>query len=798
MKHRISQVSIIVIFLMLFSSVSAGVLKSLQFSDKEIKWTEIQGADGVEYVLPEIDGLRMTSEIGKPSLPVKYIRLLIPVDKDVESIEFVDVNEKKLPGSYLIYPAQPPIPLSDRYTEPDFVKPDVAVYGSDKPFPVQRVEVVHDGYFDGSNHIVTIAIYPLQYLPSKREVIFAESIEFKLKLTKSKMVPLKVKIRKEKSQRIYNKILRNLIDNPEDIPVYQNVPPEGRGLGKPSSIQSGPLPAYEYVIITRDSIKDAFEPFLEWKKRKGLDIGVVTVEEILSTYSGDLISGIYDDAGKIRQYLSDAYLDGTIWVLLAGDHTIVPTRYGNHSNDHTDIYNIIPSDLYFADFNGDWDVDGVEPNGKNLYGEKNDDDVDYNPEIFVGRVPCTNRKDIENWIEKVLNYEMDPGNGDYVYLLNQYWIQGGDIYSNPDYVKDHYPSTFTHTIWYNTTIHEATDVVNEMSKNYGIINLYTHGAPNSIRIKPDSYTENNRIYTTDDGTTWGDPSEVAGDGLDGLKNYFHYSVVYSISCDVAAWDDIDISRCPGRSFGEGFTVMYKHTGCVAFLGNTRAGYMSGSPQYGPSMDLHKIFCDLLSNGSIDPESGKSYLHIGVAEAVSKLNYTGSEYHHLRLTHNLLGCPEMEIWTDIPSQFTNVSITDNGNSITVNAGVSGATICVSSGDNGASYHLVADNVSQYTFTTSVRPLYITITKHNYIPYTAVTGGTFTSNEYWFGNMHILGDVVVGSGKTLTTLPYAAVNLNGHAIRSTGGTVIVESGAGIGPEVRLMCGVSVAFRGNLKKA
>jgi len=97
MKHRISQVSIIVIFLMLFSSVSAGVLKSLQFSDKEIKWTEIQGADGVEYVLPEIDGLRMTSEIGKPSLPVKYIRLLIPVDKDVESIEFVDINEKNSP-----------------------------------------------------------------------------------------------------------------------------------------------------------------------------------------------------------------------------------------------------------------------------------------------------------------------------------------------------------------------------------------------------------------------------------------------------------------------------------------------------------------------------------------------------------------------------------------------------------------------------------------------------------------------------------------------------------------------------
>ena len=286
----------------------------------------------------------------------------------------------------MIYPAQPPIPLSDRYTEPDFVKPDVAVYGSDKPFPVQRVEVVHDGYFDGSNHIVTIAIYPLQYLPSKREVVFAEDIKFKLKFSESRRTPLRVKTRRRKNQRIYNEILKDLIDNPEDISGYQYIPPENGGLGKPNSVQSGPLPAYEYVIITRDSLKDAFEPFIEWKTRKGLDIGVVAVEEILSTYSGDLISGIYDDAGKIRQYLSDAYLDGAVWVLLAGDHTIVPTRYGNHLNDCTGSYDLIPSDLYFADFNGDWEVDE-----DNNYGEQDNDDVDYNPEVFVGRIPCTNR-----------------------------------------------------------------------------------------------------------------------------------------------------------------------------------------------------------------------------------------------------------------------------------------------------------------------------------------------------------------------------------------------------------------------
>ena len=50
--------------------------------------------------------------------------------------------------------------------------------------------------------------------------------------------------------------------------------------------------------------------------------------------------------------------------------------------------------------------------------------------------------------------------------------------------------------------------------------------------------------------------------------------------------------------------------------------------------------------------------LGVAEAVSKQKYisNGHTYgHRLNLAHNLLGCPETEIWTNTPSQFTSASV-----------------------------------------------------------------------------------------------------------------------------------------------
>lgn len=101
--------------------------------------------------------------------------------------------------------------------------------------------------------------------------------------------------------------MEKVVDNPQDIPLYRVSP----SIGKVMKIQAGPLPSYEYVIITSNTLKEKFKAFVSWKKRKGLDIGIVTMEEITANYTKDEISDITDNVGALRQYLYESYDSGT-------------------------------------------------------------------------------------------------------------------------------------------------------------------------------------------------------------------------------------------------------------------------------------------------------------------------------------------------------------------------------------------------------------------------------------------------------------------------------------------------------
>jgi hypothetical protein len=233
----------------------------------------------------------------------------------------------------LIFPAQPDIPTSVDYRKHNFVKPDPSIYESDEPYPSEIATVVGNGYFDGDNHVVTLAVYPLQYRPKSGLFTLFSSIDFELKMKAGKTREIHGGVRSEENQKIYYDILKKLVDNPQDIPLYQVRPM----LGKAMSIQTNPLPSYEYVIISTNALKDNLKPFISWKKRKGLNIGVITMEQILTYYSTDLISGITDNAGALRQYLSDSYYYGspkTMYALFAGDYTVVPIRCGAGSENN--------------------------------------------------------------------------------------------------------------------------------------------------------------------------------------------------------------------------------------------------------------------------------------------------------------------------------------------------------------------------------------------------------------------------------------------------------------------------------
>lgn len=731
------------LFLIIFIStnfLSGQVTHNVTFSKPELILKVITGGDSLEYAKLAYTGLQQMDDIGKPSLPVKYIKLIIPPDEEVDNIVLNITNKEKisLPGK--IYPAQPGIITSIDAENPGFVKPDSTVYESDTPWPSEMVKTLRHGYFDGSNHIVTLAVCPFQYYPKSDRLEFFTNISFSLRFKSAESKAIYVPNRYRKNQEIYDAILNDIVDNPRDISAYSS-PPNLLDSGVyPPYKPWTPLPSYEYVVITNQTLKPGFDKFVNWKRRKGLDIGVITVEEITncSFYSnGDEISGIEDDAGKIRQYLYDGYHAGiTVWALLAGDYNEIP-RYGLQVNykpeGSPNPWEKIPADLYFSEFNGDWNVDGDAFYGEPDEGEFGGDSPEFEPEIFVGRLLCIEEEDIIKWTDKILKYEQNPGNGNYDYLTRSFMIQG-DQYQLNDHasiISQKLPM-FTHEFMeeddiYNPTSPLPNTVIDEMKTRYGLFSFLTHSGPiGLVTMSKDLNTVPGNRHNINSLDIWEGTSEIPdnGDGLDCLENFDYPSILYAMGCDNIPFDDYH-TISDQRNIGEAFTVLTQ-SGGPAVLGYTR------NAGFSPSRYLYEKFAEKLTesyNGT-----NESYAHIGQAYAVSK---TYSDHKH-NLSHNLIGCPETKIWLNEPQTFENIYITDNGSQITIDAGIDGCTICVCSVDESEAYHSVAVNTSNHTFTTEVRPIYITITKHNYIPF---TNTMINGNVTWSGEMTVTEDITI---------------------------------------------------------
>ena len=152
--------------------------------------------------------------------------------------------------------------------------------------------------------------------------------------------------------------------------------------------------------------------------------------------------------------------------------------------------------------------------------------------------------------------------------------------------------------------------------------------------------------------------------------------------------------------------------------------------------------------------------------MSKVGHSnGPTYYHWNiLTHNLVGCPEMPMWTVTPTTF-NSSVSENGTSVTVNTGGAIADkICVMSALNDG-YFQVRSNVSSYTFTNVSKPYYATITKHNYIPYQNVLTNVFIENRPAINSTAYLNCQTLSAG-------YDVIPNNGIV-----GNVVIQSGANI---------------------
>lgn len=725
------------------------------FDFDKLKIESKLGGDGNTYTELEYENCYINDSIGYPSLPYRYLRFIVPNEPLSFSISINESTNETVGLSTPLLPIQSPVPTSVSQSSIQFNSSNLSVYTSMEIYPKNSVEIVNEGYLDGNKRILTVRVAPVQYRSSTNQLYFHPVMKFTISYNNQFVRNNRMGISSISSVNgIKNDELTKLLDfveNKSDINSFVNSPQL-----RMTAIGMN-LPSYEYVVVTSESLAPYFKRLIDWKRQKGLNAGIVTIQDILNDASitKDEVSNLSDDAGRLRQYLRLAYQNGTKYVLLGGNDTVVPIRYGSGYNNKWNLDDEIdgakiPSDLYFSDLNGNWNVDGDE-----YLGEPNEDNIDYYPEIYVGRVLCKNGTEVENYVYKLLKYEQNPGNGDFGYLKKAFYTQADQMQDlkQANFIATSlsgiFPSyvIFQEKEGYNTpelpTFPTGKDVIDEMNNKYGLCSWFGHGGPTFIIVASRIINGGTYYMLNPTSNCWQTANEIGNTFME-LANINYPSIAYTIACTTTSFD-----KFPSRNsidyqynMGEAFTIGGKMGG-VAYLGNTRSGWVTSSK------DLFDRFVDRIKNGDYN---------LGVSEAKSKSLNTSSK-HWLAFAHNLIGCPELEMWTDIPSKFTNVSVSQSGMNLNVNSMVDGSSTTLK---GLFSSNKITSQIGKVcTFMNIPKNYMITFNKHNYLPYVAsmylqneeVRGVYYVAGNEVFIGSHIdgnksFGDFVVKSGSKLT--------------------------------------------------
>lgn len=356
------------------------------------KFTSVSGQQGLRVNCG--NSKREVSE-GKPVMPYVVSKILLPLGKTVESLSLSVADSGEVSSRILLEHGSAAIRLIEG-DEVRYARPDEKIYSSENVYPEKSV-VLHSIQRRRGVAYALVKIYPLSYYPASGKIIYRSSFS------------LNIKLKDQSSER--GALLTNLknfstldFENPEMI----NSIPDNSGSGDPASGVCSSRKNYTYVIITNNELKNSnvspnLKSLAAQRRAKGFVDTIVTVENIYQDYSG------VDNPEKIRNFIKDAYNNWkTDFVLLAGDVNVVPTKF-IHVID-SDVSEVA-TNVYYQCLDGNYNN-----NGNDLWGEPTDGvdggEVDFSPDVFIGRASAETPEEMANLISKVLKYEKDKRTGD--------------------------------------------------------------------------------------------------------------------------------------------------------------------------------------------------------------------------------------------------------------------------------------------------------------------------------------------------------------------------------------------------
>ncbi len=407
-----------------------------------------------------------------------------------------------------------------------------------------------------------------------------------------------------------------------------------------------------YLIITTKSFVDNVEPLATWKTQKGLISKIITIEDIDREYTG------FDRAEKIRNCIKQYYNNNnTKWVVLAGGESKIPSRAVSVDNA------LVYCDYYYSNLDNNWLV--------NTNGVASIIDVlDWDAEVYVGRLPAERASQMNELVAKILNYEKNPPIGPWMKhalfagtfanfdsdensnnIFDEGDYEGFDTNRNHNWLKENIlPANWTSTLLaeregivvtsypYDESI-STSSFINEINYGASIIMADAHGSPFGMTrtiFSNDVDQDGLFDYGVDSYTPKSFLSISSEFNTDGKNGFF-----WLAACSTGTFtEDVCLSEYLVRNCG---------IGCIASYGSSYYDplWFNGTHLGWFTQGLSTRFWEqLLEQGINQP---------GMAFSLAKTDYVadhialdGPDTEGRTLTqYNLMGDPEIPIWTDIP-------------------------------------------------------------------------------------------------------------------------------------------------------
>ncbi|MHA1675183.1 MAG: C25 family cysteine peptidase [Promethearchaeota archaeon] len=454
-----------------------------------------------------------------------------------------------------------------------------------------------------------------------------------------------------------------ILDNPFPSSSGDTIPIQSGDL-----IDSIPFPSinwtkedYDMIFVLPPDHPEFYsiaQEYAEWKAYLGIRV------LILDNYTE--FTGV-DESEQLRNALIYYYQHYSIqWLLLMGDTGLIPIRYVYNPDvaivgDHEAVgnANLKPTDFYYADLTGDWNIDGDQYWGEDgrYNSETGTPELDYYPELYVGRFPVDDADELALLVNKTMGYEMGLNPGDWMgrYLaisgisdrvgtigdtdgedeavLNQF-ILDSYVEGNMDWIH-----TLEHTSAYIPPVDprivglSQTYVKSAINNGTSIVIYAGHGSPTSFSAR----------------------SALTSSSISDLTNYNMSSFLYADACSTNAFD-------AEGTLGETF-LLSNTGGGIGYVGSMRLSWYYPNDEYleRDNRALLKLFVEqMFSNKSF--QQGKALYESKVAYVESEwfqLTNSSPEFEYFEMerksifSYMLLGDPTVDIYTNITQNFQNL-------------------------------------------------------------------------------------------------------------------------------------------------